>query len=257
LTIAAEKQTYERLGLVGPKLPWKEREDTHIIRITLASEVPASKDTKSQLWHPLGPKQKSLLEAWDERRGPWDIIYHVEDPLHVGPSTREVQPQVQIVTDVKIPAATSIRACPSGTDEAEDWEEEVSNLFEWVGMACLGSERLKGYDSADPYLGVYTLDVPYTVGGVTHIKWRGLLPPKFIKQIIEISAAASFIGVVVHGVPTSPVGYLSLSSQQSPSRVPREESEDTWSLIISKQSDVDEVRWIMAESVGQWDARWG
>ena len=50
----------------------------------------------------------------------------------------EVKRQVQQLTDVFIPEPTLAR---SKGEDKEEWEERVGELFEWIGMACLGAER--------------------------------------------------------------------------------------------------------------------
>ena len=77
----------------------------------------------------------------------------------------------------------------------------------------------------------------------------------------------SFVGVTCHALPTSPVSYIPykigengslMVSGDVPARFPREDSEDTWSLILeSGAGEEGIVHWIMVESLGQWDARWG
>lgn len=42
-----------------------------------------------------------------------------------------------------------------------------------------------------------------------------------------------------------------------PARFPRTDSEDTWSLILESEAQEDGIQWIMVESLGQWDTRWG
>jgi len=42
-----------------------------------------------------------------------------------------------------------------------------------------------------------------------------------------------------------------------PTRFPRADSEDTWSLILEREAKEEDIQWIMVESLGQWDARWG
>jgi len=76
----------------------------------------------------------------------------------------------------------------------------------------------------------------------------------------------SFVGVTCHALPTSPVSYIPYTMREDgslrvsgnvPTRFPRADSEDTWSLILESEAKEEDIQWIMVESLGQWDARWG
>ena len=88
----------------------------------------------------------------------------------------------------------------------EDWHDRVSSLFEWVGMAALGSQRyvhilyasltsrhpsthpthsLSATDRCDPYIAVYTPPEPSRVGELTTMRWRGLIPPSFVQALLD------------------------------------------------------------------------
>ena len=96
LTLAVSKNTYESLGLVGERLPWKECQDTHgmyasvskfaryahdpllVIHIYVGYTGPQHGNMKA--WATFGDKEAAALRAWDERRGPWQIMYHSQMP---------------------------------------------------------------------------------------------------------------------------------------------------------------------------------
>lgn len=85
-----------------------------------------------------------------------------------------------------------------------------------------------------------------------------------------------FVAIVVHGITNSPVVYLpspspgiksrnseskpvpsSVSVSESPGHLPRKDGEDSVCLIMMVPKENRDVRCILVESVGQWDARWG
>ena len=77
---------------------------------------------------------------------------------------------------------------------------------------------------------------------------------------------SSLIGVTGHALPTSPVSYIPYTMKENgslqvsgdvPARFPRADSEDTWSVILESGAGDEGIQWIMVESLGQWDARWG
>ena len=118
------------------------------IIIFLSEEVPKTLEANTQHWHPLGTKQKNQLKSWDQRRGSWhitltsnldDIVFSKEIVA------REISPVIQERQDTNIPTfrLEHLSQRLGDKDEASELEEEIQACFEWVGMACLGSQRCK------------------------------------------------------------------------------------------------------------------
>ena len=105
----------------------------------------------------------------------------------------------------------------------------------------------------DPYVAVYDPPRPSTIGEVTHIRWQGLLISDMLQSVINaayviasrINAAFhmhvtsstgqgrleeenSFVSLVAHGIPHEPM--------PTPLRVPRNDKEDTWSMIFMREA---------------------
>ncbi len=126
-------------------LPWKNLPKTlKVIRISLRTRATVAHD---KYCHMYGQKVQDVLEAWDMRRESWNVLYHVSTE-DVDPTTELhiVQPVVRQMKTIHLPVPM-ISPRPTSLDLVEEWEEEVSSLFEWVGMACLGSQR---YTSPPP-----------------------------------------------------------------------------------------------------------
>ncbi|KAI0349558.1 hypothetical protein OH77DRAFT_1490615 [Trametes cingulata] len=264
LTLAVGKETYESLGLVGEPLPWKERSDTHVIHISLRKSRPSADSMKKCLAY--GPKEGDAIRRWDNERGPWKVLFYcgISDTLPSGSTHNELTRTTQRRQNVHIPLPQRdiiLSQCSQSGDVAEDWEERVSSLFEWIGMACLGSPRVSANDRCDPYIAVYTPPEPSRVGDITTIRWCGLIPSNFIRTILDsISSpnlpSPSFVAVTGQSIGTSPVTYLSGDSNKPPPlRAPRADAEDTWSLVYAKEDS--DAWWVLAESIGQWDKRRG
>ncbi|KZT07302.1 uncharacterized protein LAESUDRAFT_812290, partial [Laetiporus sulphureus 93-53] len=286
LTLGVSKATYQKLGIIGQKLPWKGCNDIYIISLSLFELETPSIQTAKYKRHYLGPKQMQALRTWDAQRGPWRVVYYLnEETASIFDRSTEhaMAPKTTNLSNIYVPAL-KLTPCPTDTEEREDWQEEVSTLFEWVGMACLGAQRLRINDKVDPYLAVYIPPTSSRVGSVSHIRWTGLLSPAFVSRILSAATYASlshvsstkfwhslhgrsfvqgesFVSLTAHGVPTTPVAYLPSSpSDASTLRAPRPEAEDTWSLIVSnvrEESEQKSYDWMLAESIGQWDARCG
>lgn len=98
----------------------------------------------------MSAKVKAALQAWDERRGPWDVVYTLENQVEAqsrdaDAEIHQVQPLTHMMNDIYIPRP-HLKPRPTtkqrgDAEAAEDWDEEISELFEWAGMACLGSQR--------------------------------------------------------------------------------------------------------------------
>ncbi|KAI0738497.1 ribonuclease P 40kDa subunit-domain-containing protein [Daedaleopsis nitida] len=263
LTIAVCKQTYESLGLPGERLPWNECQDTHVIHISVRDVRP-----NAAKWLTYGAKETAALRAWDAKRGPWKIAYHLQDPasdLPVNTVEHRLERSEKTRANVHIPVYKPSDLVLAGS-EKEEWEEKVSSLFEWVGMASLGSQRLSGADRCDPYISVYTPPEPSSVGELTVMCWRGLIPSSFVQDLMDTILSPnmpcpSFVSVTAHSVPTSPVTYIPAEGVKAPPlRASRLESEDTWTLVYSREGVADSPQggcWVLGESVGRWDRRWG
>ncbi|KAG2128606.1 ribonuclease P 40kDa subunit-domain-containing protein [Suillus clintonianus] len=263
LTLCVSKSLYEQLGLVGKRLPFKGCPEQFVIRI------PVRQATESVS---VRARQKAALKLWDEIRengpGKWEVIYCLAD---VQPGTSEshevvsVQHQISRSTDILVPVPT-LALLPQ--ESAEDWDGRIGDLFEWVGMACLGSERLKANDRVNPYVAVYEVPAPSYIGDVTRITWAAFLHASFIKDVLDmvtsylVSATDNhaFVAMTRHSCCTSPVGAIPLSdadldtARDPPLRVPDINAEDTGCFILGPGQN---GKFVLAESIGQWDARWG
>jgi hypothetical protein len=136
------------------------------IAVVLSQKVPKGE----KHWNPLGPKQKSALELYDNLRekvgfDAWDVVYHSKNNgasefsgcgicltrgLHLtGPlagtanQSGLVQVQSRKVTHVNVRIPHVNPSPPSSTDkeEHEDWKTSLDEFQEWLGLACMGSQR--------------------------------------------------------------------------------------------------------------------
>jgi ribonuclease P/MRP protein subunit RPP40 len=264
LTLCVSKSLYEQLGLIGKRLPFKGCPEQYVIRI------PVRQETESVA---VRAKQKTALKLWDELRengpGKWEVLYCQAD---VKPGTPDsegiVQPRICYSTDIVVPVPA---LAPFPEDSTGDWDEYIGDLFEWVGMACLGAQRLKANDRVNPYVAVYEVPAPSYIGKVTRVTWTAFLPQSFIKDALDTvtSHLASttdnhaFVAMTRHSCCTSPVGAIPLSlapdasfdtTRDPPLRVPAINAEDTSCFILGPGKDGN---FVLAESIGLWDARWG
>ncbi|KAF7370495.1 hypothetical protein MSAN_00681300 [Mycena sanguinolenta] len=264
LTLHLSAESYQTLGIVGQKFPFKSHSIEHTVTLPLQPSADSLKNRQ---------KRDAALKAWDLRRkqageAPWSVLYCANDASATaqfaasnGHAVRAVKCQTTLLRGIRVPTMT-LPARPPVTDPdaVEDWQEDMHALFEWVGMAGLGAQRLQANDRADAYVAVYEPPQPSTVGDITCLRWRGFLSPDFVKSVVDavLSAASpQFVSVTSQAFPTAPVSYIPPGADglKTPARVPSADGEDTWSLLVAKEGDTK--RWCLAESIGPLDKRWG
>ncbi|KAH0836760.1 Pantoate-beta-alanine ligase-domain-containing protein [Lanmaoa asiatica] len=276
LTLSVSKCLYEKLGMVGKKLPFKGCPERYVIHVMLKHE------TTSVV---VQARQRAAVGAWDgvravEGLGRWRVAYvgasapststsasaSVDDPEAY--TVKDVTARVRHEADVYVPHVGDLT---QSTEEAnaEDHQERLEALFEWVGMACLGAQRLHANDRVDPYVAVYETPSPASIDDVTHLRWKGLMDSTFVRSVIDTAISVlstpklksngdddHFISITLQSNLMTPVSYMPESpAKEAPPRVPSAEAEDTICLILSKTSN--ESTWAMGQSIGKWDARWG
>ncbi|KAJ7446798.1 ribonuclease P 40kDa subunit-domain-containing protein [Mycena latifolia] len=273
LTLHLAAPSYETLGIVGAKLPFKGYGDEHTVTVPLR---PSDADARK-------------LRAWDVRRAqaglePWPVLYCAADADATARAAaanghtaqlRSVAPEARTSADIRMPTVTlPPRPARADADAVADWEGEMRVLFEWVGMAGLGAQRLQAHDRADAYVAVYDAPAPATIAPVAHLRWRGFLSPAFVQSVVDAvflhirygyhasddaADVPQFVALTAHAFPAAPVSYVppGKSSLKSPARVPRADGEDAWCVIVARGGGDSEARWCVAESIGPLDARWG
>jgi ribonuclease P/MRP protein subunit RPP40 len=105
----------------------------------------------------------------------------------------------------------------------------------------------------------------------------------FRSSLSKTDPSSSFISITAQAFSTSPVTYIPPGAEpggaggEAPLRMPRSGAEHCWSLILvpgsltvrheGKALTQDDIsgegdekgkgNWLMAESIGKWDMRWG
>ncbi|PFH50247.1 hypothetical protein AMATHDRAFT_75723 [Amanita thiersii Skay4041] len=294
LTIFLTKESYERLGIMGKRLPFKRAKDERVVQFSLRKGA----DSPANVL-----RRRTMIQAWDERReeatgaAEWNVVYCAKEvgtvmvPPFVAEASahkiqvHEVACKVTYMKGVRVPENIELTACPtqkSGGSEwkerEEDWKEDMHALVEWVGLACLGSQRLNFNDRVDPYVALY--EQPFSsskMGNLTHIRWCGLLSPAFVQLVIDTiltflnptdsspnrSSPPSFVSIISHAVTKTPVAYINprKASDAQAVRVPREDGEDTWCFLglpcVRSEKGENDVNWVLVESADKLDSRWG
>ena len=137
-----------------------------MIAVVLSKKVPNGE----KHWNPLGAKQKSALELYDDLRekagfDAWDIVYHSKDdgPSKffgcgvyltrgldlLGPLTGaanqstliQVHSRKATHVNVRIPRVNLSPPSNTSKEEHEDWKTSLDEFQEWLGLVCIGSQR--------------------------------------------------------------------------------------------------------------------
>ncbi|KAI5895513.1 uncharacterized protein SCHCODRAFT_02619660 [Schizophyllum commune H4-8] len=280
LTLFVSDRMYQQMGIPGAKLKFPSiHSDAYVVTVALHKifTQPA-----------LLARVKAGLKVLDTKReeeglGEWDCVCATVDPsaalsplfeeLAMHADVQEITPETKQLHNCHVPTA-QLSPFPSektDEDEREDWHLRMNSLFGWVGLAALNSQRLSHNDRPDPYIAIYEPPEASSVGNATHLRWRGLLSPAFLKSILDVvlrtwlisDDTANFIAITVQPCLQAPIGRLAKQPYSMPSnalRVPRSDGEDTWSLILSKAGETikeHECEWVLVECLGQGDARWG
>ncbi|KAH8110734.1 ribonuclease P 40kDa subunit-domain-containing protein, partial [Phellopilus nigrolimitatus] len=260
LTLSLTKQTYHELGVVGEK---QSKRSDELVQIDLY-------DCHSRLFH----RAKEAFRLWDERRttqgvGPWEVLFQGSLDCEAQ-SDITMTPIQSSMTDVNIPHV-NLKVPKYANNDAvekeettEDWHENISELFEWVGMACIRYflSRLKANDRANPYVAVYEPPSPNKVGNISHFSWRGFLPPSFTRIIIETAVNVQdrgltrpeFITLTANTFSDAPLSHVSPKAFAEGAKIETRQKRPgkfvhCWSLLANTEhgddSD-DKLNWVLA-----------
>ena len=114
-----------------------------VIQISLRPHTSSETDKRSYIL-PFNAKVKAALTAWDARLedSKWEVVYHCAKEiaqLDAKADVHVVQPKFRTSTQLIVPEFSL--ECSKGEEEREEWDEAVSSILEWSGMACLESQR--------------------------------------------------------------------------------------------------------------------
>lgn len=173
--------------------------------------VPVKRETTSVA---VQARQRAALDIWDRSRAAqglprWHVacayagLLAVDDPQAC--KVVDVTPRVRCDTDVYVPHAGAL--VQSADESTDDHHTRLEALFEWIGMACVGAQRqvpsrgsvsrrmltrrrLRANDRVDPYVAVYDVPEPASIGDVVHVRWKGLMDSRFVQSVIDTAMYA-------------------------------------------------------------------
>ncbi|KIJ55290.1 hypothetical protein M422DRAFT_23902 [Sphaerobolus stellatus SS14] len=237
LSVSLNNETYEQLGITaGAQTRTRSlslaRKIRHLIQIDL-------KDNST-----LAVRAKENLKKWDTRRAAagedgWQVLlsFDFPSPDSVPGKKHAIATRLCSTQDVNVPSHILPKS-----DNAQD---AVAPLFEWLGLACIGSQRILVNDKINQYVANYDPPANSSSGTIHHLQWAGLISPPFIRSVLEqvLSKNTGLRGVSAVSFD-SPVSYIASTGSTM-------EGENVWSLIASdavEDSSHNSIHWILVEN---------
>ncbi|KAJ2690490.1 hypothetical protein IWW39_000737 [Coemansia spiralis] len=242
------KDTYESLGIVGTqaKIPL-ERGSRFVIKIDLkaACMVPEKKyyqRIKAGFDTVLNEGIEFLIGFYDSETG-GALNFDVPGATQCLPTVEE-----HMVAEALVPQLLELLAAKDKAEE--DWIECAQEVFEWVGLATLGSSLVVG-TRADPEVCEYVVSEPYTRANLRIVSVSGMLSPmaisavahKLATQASTQDAAECGTFLCVWGHEDAPVSWTSSEHGYLTS------GEHMYVEVFAPQSD----RCAIFQACGPWD----
>ncbi|KAF9124119.1 hypothetical protein BGW39_008437, partial [Mortierella sp. 14UC] len=154
LILNLTKDSYEQLGLSGKPSTFHPDRQRYVVEIELNTPamIPGKPGFERIKWcfeNTLITPFSMLFASVD----PQGVSLPIEFPESVGATAKTFNVQATPLSNIVIPDATPIRTV--GKNDLR-WRRLVSDLYEWVGLASLQSDRITFGDNIDPFLCVYS-----------------------------------------------------------------------------------------------------
>ncbi|KAJ1678743.1 hypothetical protein EV182_003434 [Spiromyces aspiralis] len=105
-------------------------------------------------------------------------------------------PTTEVVWDHSLASANSRKGGALLTG-AEVWQSDCYDVYEWLGMVSIESERIAATDRVDPFVSVYSVPEPHAQGPVCLVRCTGMLERHGI------------VGITVWGFEDAPISWYS------------------------------------------------
>ncbi|KAJ1965523.1 hypothetical protein GGI12_000704 [Dipsacomyces acuminosporus] len=211
LILSLNKDSYEEAGLVGAQAQFPlERGARHIVKINLREEhmVPGKKlydRIKRSFDTVLNQKIEFVIGYFDSDSGA-SLDLDIPAATKCMPRIESARAAQTLVPDF----SELFTATPKPSDE---WVERAQDVFEWIGLVSLGSQRLTEA-RVDPFINAYSVSRPCEQADLSVVSICGLLSPKAISAIADAvleqtrsAANSSYFYVGVWGFEDAPVSW--------------------------------------------------
>ncbi|KAI8323643.1 hypothetical protein GQ54DRAFT_296603 [Martensiomyces pterosporus] len=210
LIMSLGKDSYEEAGLVGVQAQFPlERGSRHIVKINLTEDcmTPGRKlyeRVRRSFDTVLTQKIEFLVGYFDPETGK-SLDFDVPGAVACTPSI-----STRRTAKTFVPQFSDLFAATG--KPSDEWVERAQEVFEWIGLASFGSQRLTE-TQVDPFVSAYHAPEPRELVNLNVASVSGLLSPKAISGIsealIQMAAAAdnSYFYLGVWGHEDAPVSW--------------------------------------------------
>ncbi|KAF9197847.1 Ribonuclease P protein subunit p40 [Haplosporangium sp. Z 27] len=140
----------------------------------------------------------------------------IEFPDNIKATKMSYKVKFTSLENIIIPDTTTIRTI--GKNDLR-WRKNVSELYEWIGMASIQSDRITLGDNIDPFLCVYSTPPQATTETVASsgclVEISGMIPSASIlrmfndiRTLIDNPAEPEWANFTVWGFQDSPISWL-------------------------------------------------
>ncbi|KAJ2893393.1 hypothetical protein GGI21_005432, partial [Coemansia aciculifera] len=177
LILSVCKDTYESLGLVGTPAQFPlERGSRFVIKIDLTAACMAPEKKYFQRikagFDAVLDEEIEFLVGYYESKTGKSLNFDVPGAIQCSPSVEE-----HVVTDALVPQFSELLSANGKVSDS--WIERAQEVFEWVGLATLGSSRVTSA-LADPEVCEYAAPEPHAKASLRVTSVSGMLSPKAI-----------------------------------------------------------------------------
>ncbi|KAG0280334.1 hypothetical protein BGZ96_001602 [Linnemannia gamsii] len=226
LILNLTKDSYEQLGLSGKPSTFHQDRQRYVVEIDLnkPAMIPGKPGFERVKWcfeNTLVTPFSMLFASVDSQ----GVSLPLEFPESVQATPMKFNIQSTPLNNIIIPDATPLRTI--GKNDLR-WRRSVSDLYEWVGLASIQSDRITFGDNIDPFLCVYSPPAPPTIeqqqdptpSSGSLIEISGFIPSQSITRILEalrslldssastLSSAQGWANMTVWGFQDSPISWI-------------------------------------------------
>ncbi|KAI8363559.1 ribonuclease P 40kDa subunit-domain-containing protein [Mortierella sp. GBAus27b] len=216
LILSLTKDSYEQLGMIGKPSEFLRGRQRYAVELDLSSPsmVPGKPGFERIKWcfeNTLTTVFPMVLASVD----PEGNSLPLEFPESARATRMSFNVQCTQLNNIMIPDTTTIRTI--GKNDLR-WRLNVSELYEWVGMAAIQSDRITLGDRIDPFLCVYSnppQTTPDPVGSEgCLVEVSGLIPSESIlkmfqalRSLLDGPANPDWTNFTVWGFQDAPISW--------------------------------------------------
>ncbi|KAG0092059.1 hypothetical protein BGZ92_010970 [Podila epicladia] len=187
MILSLTKDSYEQLGLTGVPSQFQKNRQRYVVELDLQapSMIPGKAGFERIKWcfeNTLVTVFPMVLASVD----PAGVSLPLDFPVSARARQLSYRIQTTVLDYIMVPDTQPLRTI--GKNDLR-WRKQVAEVYEWIGMASIQSERITVVDNIDPYLCVYAnpaQKTPEKVGSSGYLlEISGFIPSPSIVPIFE------------------------------------------------------------------------